>query len=312
MKKAPVKTRTSRFVDSSDEEDEPRTFRSRFVDSSDEDEPSPVAKPSGLRGKSMRTSAPIREIPKRTGVEDGDSTDLSDSDDEQPISPSLKVNKRGQNGSAAMTSNQGATLASGSVRRSGSGRSGKGVITIPPTVVNGNGNIPAIKPNQNRRGGLLSILRRKKPDPDHKVRKSDAESPARRDTPLERSRTDLAAIKHNGQATSPKLQKRNSHNASVGAWPLPAALPPTSLPPKVAEEDDMRPFTADEGDGMTGALVGVDEDGVNVINGDGGRPGVGVRRFTATGLGDVDLAAGLDGRRKKRFGKLRRLFKLDE
>ncbi|KXT11430.1 hypothetical protein AC579_9880 [Pseudocercospora musae] len=60
----------SRFVDSDDSDNEaPRrgTFRSRFVDSDDEDD-APLA--------------PVRGIPRRQGQEDGDSTDLEDSDDD--------------------------------------------------------------------------------------------------------------------------------------------------------------------------------------------------------------------------------------
>ncbi|EME85120.1 uncharacterized protein MYCFIDRAFT_211052 [Pseudocercospora fijiensis CIRAD86] len=60
----------SRFVDSDDSDDEaPRRlpFRSRFADSDDEDD---------------EPLAPVRGIPRRQGQEDGDSTDLEDSDDQ--------------------------------------------------------------------------------------------------------------------------------------------------------------------------------------------------------------------------------------
>jgi len=48
-------------------------------------------------------------------------------------------------------------------------------------------------------------------------------------------------------------------------------------------------------------------------NGDS-RPDLGTRRFTATGLADVDINGITDipGRKKKKFGKLRRMFGLDE
>ena len=58
---------SSRFADSSDEEDDPVNRRSRFADSSDEDEPVDFT--------------PVRGIPRR--IDEGDSTDLEDSSDEK-------------------------------------------------------------------------------------------------------------------------------------------------------------------------------------------------------------------------------------
>lgn len=273
--------RSSRFADSSDEEDDRPAFRSRFNDSSDEDEPAPR---SGGMAQTTH-SAPVLGIPKRLGVDDGDSSDLPDSDDEKPASAGLRLTKkRGQNGSAAATTNQGSSLAAGSLRRSGSGRE---TIQLPP--------IPApTRSTNHRKGSIMSILRRKKPDEGSKVRKSDIESAARRDTPLERSRSDLVAVRTDRPST-PKLQKR--HTANSGAWPLPV---PES-PPKIVGGDDERPFTADTSDGITGAEA----------NGST-RPEIGARRFTATGLSGVDILGADKGRKKKKFGKLRRMFRLDD
>lgn len=84
-KSKPGKKFTSRFGDSSDEDDDgpsagPRTFASRFDDSDDEDEPAQVLRP-------------VRGIPKRSGLTSGDSTDLDDSDDEaeksRPTAPPI-------------------------------------------------------------------------------------------------------------------------------------------------------------------------------------------------------------------------------
>jgi hypothetical protein len=143
----------------------------------------------------------------------------------------------------------------------------------------------------------LSILRRKKPEVNNKVRKSDAESPARRDTPLERSKSDLAALRVDRPST-PRLQKRHA------ALPLPT---PT-FPPTVLGEDE-RPFSADAGDGVGG------ETWVNGSPTDDERPEIGTRRFTATGLANVDLGLneiGRTGKKKKKFGALRRMLRLDE
>jgi len=142
----------------------------------------------------------------------------------------------------------------------------------------------------------MSILRRKKPDQGSKVRKSDLDSAARRDTPLERSRSDLAAIRQD-QPPTPKLQKRNTGNS--GSWPLAAP----ANPPKIVGGEDDRPFTADNGDGVVGAHVN------GTTNGDA-RPDIGARRFTATGLADVDLSG--QTRKKKKFPKLRKMFRLED
>ncbi len=78
---------------------------------------------------------------------------------------------------------------------------------------------------------------------------------------------------------------------------------PVSLP-KTAGGDDGRPFTADTADGVVGGELT-----------NGNEPDIGTRRFTATGLADVDMN-GLDAqgkaRKKKKFGALRRMFRLDD
>lgn len=67
----------SRFEDSDGDDDEGphKTFRSRFADSSDEDE---------LGQNTMR---PVRGIPRRHGMQDGESTELEDSSDEEKRRP---------------------------------------------------------------------------------------------------------------------------------------------------------------------------------------------------------------------------------
>jgi serine/arginine repetitive matrix protein 2 len=283
----PARHQASRFADSSDEEDARPSFRSRFVDSSDDDDEEPLPQSGGDGGgmrTSLRANQPIRGIPRRAGVADGDSSDLPDSDDERsPISPG-KLAKVRPNGSAS--THQGVALASGSLQRSGSGR---GALISPITDA-------TTRPQQARRGSFMSILRRKKVDPASKVRKADIESAARRDTPLERSRFDLQAVRRsesyqNGvRATSPKLQKK----VNGAPWPL-ADL---EAPPKIGGEDG-RPFSADA-EGTNG-------------NGETGRPDLGSRRFTATGLADGDLnaVAGKE-RKKKKFQALRNLFGLND
>ncbi|KAK2624798.1 hypothetical protein QTJ16_005991 [Diplocarpon rosae] len=276
----PVRRFASRFADSSDEEEERPSFRSRFVDSSDDDEPTTL----NPVGRKMRNNAPVRGIPKRSGIDEGDSSDLPDSDDEKP-KPSKRQNG---NASTAVSSQPSASL-----RRSGSGR---GTIGLPAAELH------LARPSDSRRGSFLSILRRKKPDATSRVHKSGAESSARRDTPLERSKSDRDALRAEAveapvAASTPKLQKRNPMSReNSGAWPL----SPTPL--SIKGGDDGRPFTADGGNGVMGGKM-VDLD----LNGDelgDGKPNLGTRRYTD------DIVSG--ERKKKKFGALRRMFRLDE
>lgn len=270
--------RSSRFADSSDE-DEPRSggFRSRFVDSSDDDEPTPiVARPISSRG------TPLRSIPRPAGYQDGDSSDLPDSDDESRPATAKSLKKSQQNGNRPSTAN--------TLQRSGSGREtlGQGTITTP------------VRAQHARRGSILSIFR-KKPDSNSKVRKYNGESPARRDTPLERSKSDLEAIK-DGRLTSRNLLKKNPRGNGA-AWPLPES-DDTGLKVPVGFEEGI-PFSADAGNG---AMGGEEKELEN-----GGRPDVGNRRFTATGLNEVDVVGGQGSqKKKKKFQVLRKMFRLDD
>jgi len=175
----------------------------------------------------------------------------------------------------------------------------------------------------------MSILRRKKADPSSKVRKSDAESPARRDTPLERSRSDLAAVRQmdsdmsgiggeRGRPMSPKLQKRNPMSReNSGTWPLPSGGTPqvSTRPPKVVSGEDGRPFTADRIDG-----VGATGNGRMETEAD--KPNISTSRYTATKLSSVDagdeaaVGVGKGGvgevGKKKKFQALRKMFRLHD
>lgn len=299
----PVSQRASRFADSSDEEDTRPAFRSRFVDSSDDDEDVlPPHAGGGFGRGTMRAGQPVRGIPRQPGVEDGDSTDLPDSDDEKPPASPGKLSKVKQNSTTLATSNQGAALASGSLRRNGSGRNAMGSPISPTTSPDG----------RSGRGNLMSILRRKKPDPSSKVRKPDIESAARRDTPLERSRSDLQAMKRNGSQHStlgsPKLQKRNN----VASWPLQDPAP-------ALINDDGRPLSVDAGDTVASAeLANVNTASVSAASAAVGgetttEPDLVTRRFTVQGLpGELNSNGTDKAAKKKKFGKLRRMFRLDD
>jgi serine/arginine repetitive matrix protein 2 len=107
---------SSRFADSSGDEDDSRTprFQSRFADS-DDDEPGDYKLPPGL--------APVRGIPRRQGDEDGDSTDLEEEVDETPLPTASAAKEMGAPAVSNSQTNghangQGATLAAGSLRDS--------------------------------------------------------------------------------------------------------------------------------------------------------------------------------------------------
>ncbi|WPH05100.1 Hypothetical protein R9X50_00800100 [Acrodontium crateriforme] len=86
---APASARSSKFksrFNDSDDEDEPKSsfFRSRFVDSDEEDGPQFIAADLTV----------VRGIPRKQGQYDGDSTDLDDSEDEDPRKAFRKRNKQ--------------------------------------------------------------------------------------------------------------------------------------------------------------------------------------------------------------------------
>ncbi|KAJ5034956.1 uncharacterized protein L3040_008223 [Drepanopeziza brunnea f. sp. 'multigermtubi'] len=286
----PTRRLASRFADSSDEEDDRPVFKSRFDDSDDSDEDAPA--PASFVGGRVRHSAPVRGISKGSGIENRDSSDLPDSDDEKS-----KITPK-QNGNS-----NGAAPSQGTIQRSGSGR---GTISLPAAT-----DFPPTKSNSRQRSSFVSnILRRKKPDAASRVQKSNAESSARQETPLERKKSDLQALRvpeKESQVSSPRLQKRNPlSRENSGAWPLPTENQPMKT------VDGGRPSTSDGGNGIV--RVGDKLADLNLSPNGSDRPGVGTRRYTATGLSEVDISAvRLQGgaRRKKKFGALRRMFRLD-
>jgi serine/arginine repetitive matrix protein 2 len=299
-------SRASRFADSSDDEDVYPSFRSRFVDTDDEeDDIVPVR-------TATKSPMSLGRTIRRTNIIDDDSSDLPDTDDEKPSHPS-KVTKDVVPPARTVTpTHAGTALASGSLRRSGSGRDFIGATTTT-SITAGAGAVA--RPNQKRRGSFMSILRRKKPDPASKVQKIDGESGARRDTPLERTRANLKAVRQDSNfslfstasgATSPKLQKRGASkgtgtSGTLENWPLASPHPDTNG----VGPNDERPFSSD----------GPDVSEKQLENGKGsavsGKSDLGTRRTTATSLAAVDLSTVIPPKKKK-FGMLRRAFRLDD
>lgn len=167
----------SRFSRDSDEEDEPKSkksssfFKSRFADSDDDEPSSPRHIPADL--------TPVRGIPRRKGQYDGDSTDLSDEEFDDPRKASRKRNKQNkpgvpnsadiENAMAAARRNLGMVETDGAPHEANQGSAlSKGSLRKPaveqaepqsPTNVQQDANIDAATPPK-RRGFMGSILRR--------------------------------------------------------------------------------------------------------------------------------------------------------
>ena len=285
----------SRFGDSSDEEETMPTQNSRFADSSDDE-------PAGL--------TPVRGIPRR--IDEGDSTDLEDSSPENTPTPS-KAKVNGTKPSLD-TKPEGVVLASGSLRVA----SGDGSTAAMGAGLQAK---KAAEKDKKKRSFFGSLGSKKRDDPS-RVREANIESPARRDTPLERSKTERLLttgtpkdervlgpssptadpvaragrppINSRTSSTqnspkSPKLQRRNTPKTLTSAngvsWPLPKT--PNGIP-------NSRPRTSD---------------GAVVSNGPG-RPDLGTRRTTVQDSLTPQKAPLTEGKaeKKKRFGMLRKAF----
>ncbi|OHE96467.1 hypothetical protein CORC01_08230 [Colletotrichum orchidophilum] len=275
----------SRFGDSSDEEEAgPSGFRSRFVDSSDEEEKPAHASASHNVPKSMRASSSAAAAamkvpsPRRDGKAE-ESPDLPDSSDEE-TSP-LPVLQKPKLSPRKISSASGRLVKSQSdghgLQQSGSPRGALMESSTTPAV--------GTRPNHERRGSFLSILRRRKDSDAGKISRPVAsESGARMDTKLERSASEISALRGTNGS---KLQKLPMEN-----WPL------------VEEtfDEEKRPMTADNNKPM-----------------DASRPTFMKRRSTNQVLTsgyheDPEGSVQLDpsGKKKKKFGTLRRMFKLDD
>ncbi|KAL9119239.1 MAG: hypothetical protein Q9187_004206 [Circinaria calcarea] len=267
-KAAPTKSSrfSSRFGDSSDEDGGAQPYDSRFADSSDEDGPAKL--PANL--------TPIRGIPKR--VDEGDSTDLEDSDDDVPRrANTAKV------ASPKSSKLEGAALASGSLRNTEPSNAGGGL-----QIENAVG-------KDKKKRSLFGGLGRKREDP--KIVKSDPEFDAHRNALLAHSKAEknmgtLASVPESPvvqspkSPKSPKLQRRNTpQRFQSDSWPLPQSpITPTS---------NGRPTTSD-----------------GVVRDTNSRPELGVRTATVQSQSN-GVVLGKKGK-KKRFPLLRKAFGLHD
>jgi serine/arginine repetitive matrix protein 2 len=160
---------TSRFGDSDEEDDaRPRVFKSRFEDSSD-DEASPVK------------YRPVRGIPRK--ADDGDSTDLEDSDDEQKTASKAKAQ----------------ALAVNTAQANGAG----GVTEMPSSPTSSTA----------KKGGFFSRFRSKKgKDPSSKSRLGG--TIAERNARLEHNQPAMDATEEENISSTRKIQREDKKQAS--------------------------------------------------------------------------------------------------
>ncbi|KAK7914460.1 hypothetical protein PG985_012163 [Apiospora marii] len=280
----------SRLRDDSSDDDSPRpAFRSRFADSSDEEDavPQPPTRPmtaGTLRGSA---TAPSRFQRSSTVMEETEKTpDLPDSGDDRSMQmPSPLASPKGAALFRPMPQPRTSSgIGTTTLNRSGSGR---GRLSEPAHA-------PLESP-KNRRSFMDGILRRnKKADQAGKVQRNGlTESAARRDTLLERNIDELRDLRGDALPGSPKLSKRRP-GSSKDSWPLPDM------------GENGRPSTADG----------------RVNGGPIARPNITGRRTTSLGLPGVDQPTGYNdkdalepenhNKKKKKFGALRRMFRLDD
>jgi serine/arginine repetitive matrix protein 2 len=246
--KAPISERvkpafSSRFADSSDEEDvgRPSRFQSRFADS-DDDEPA-YTLPQGL--------TPVRGIPKKAGEEDGDSTDLEEELDDAPApAATVPETMSGANGASngqanGKTNGEGSILASGSLRDSkhatlpsfeggGKTKAKRGFFGLGKKKT---ATAPASAPQSTRPSTDIPEATKAAsfdiPAPPLQ-RNRDQNMPL---TPIDEDKDFYASANNSPQvARSPKLQRR-----STPEWPLPH----NNIPVPPIPDDDARPMSSD-------------------------------------------------------------------
>lgn len=275
----------SRFGDDSSDEDEgdvPRRFSSRFDDSSDEDivpEPLPSSNmPKTMRGARSRNPLPSPPLPEEEELSDEQGPVRGDEDDKS---------HRVTSGPASLPHAQ----TEPSIKRS---RSGRGSL---PRADDAAGR-PA------RRSFMSSVLRRNKKQGSGAISRPERrESAARADTNLERSADELNALR------SDNVRDRADSGAS---WPLNEEVPehePTEA--ETREPDDVKgAHVMDAVNGQRSPSVLGHSKSQPTLP----RPSF-LQRRTMSHQGTIDtdiIGSDAGGKKKKKFGTLRRMFKLDE
>ena len=252
---------SSRFAESDDEDAlGPATFRSRFGDSSDE-EPEPTK------------FRPVRGIPRKT--DEGDSTDLEDSDDAEK-----DIEKRKTSAPAVLAPIDG----------------NKTTFADAP-----------VSPNTEKKGGIFGRWRSKKvKDERGKTSKLPFESQDSRQAYIEQVKTEMQK-NNKAEEQSPKparpgiLQRRSTPQRVMSDSFTSQRMPSDSwpLPPKIGED---RPFSSD----------GVPSAADSTVAGGENRPGPPERQNTSSTVRTANGTPIYSERtgKKKKFPMLRRAFGL--
>ncbi|KAI0203367.1 hypothetical protein F4808DRAFT_418442 [Astrocystis sublimbata] len=340
---------SSRFDDSSDEEAGTSAgFMSRLRDSSDEEEEQHVRPgPSSPKGvKDIRSQAraaarasvvpePLSPRPAPVPEVEEDSPDLPDSDDDvvndDPLPSPMQSPGRAR---TTFDNSQAVRPKFGAIGTSTLGRGGiTPSFTAPELTTSSSPTTP------DKRGSLFDILRRNKRagqtlGSPGKIQRSSilVDSAARRDTRLERDGEELKGLRSigGGEAptpTSPKLQKMQKRHSMVRSGSDSMATAGALRRPNSA--GNLLTSSASNSNhaigtkAMAGGIERPNMDGRRsvslgqmVLGGDEGGVGghVPVAGFEYTAASSVagGAAAGDKNAKKKKFGALRRMFKLDE
>jgi len=289
---APKSRLSSRFGDSSDEEDGAVNRRSRFADSSDEDEPD---------------FTPVRGIPRR--IDEGDSTDLEDSSDEK-VAPKPRVTQ------PQTSMSEGKALGAKSLRPVAENA------TNPASPMN-TGQQP--KDKEKKKRSFFGGLGGKKPprpepvnlstegQPRQDVLRTKADQVLGSPTPISPIQPSSPNITTNISASpqakkSPKLQRRISaqqaekiqmNRGMSDSWPLPQS-------PRGPSTPTMRPSTSD---GTPKKKGGLEPSGLGKeVIAEEARPGLGTRNDTANAAYTNGVEAVAAVGQKKKKGWLRKAF----
>lgn len=289
---APKSRLSSRFGDSSDEEDGAVNRRSRFADSSDEDEPD---------------FTPVRGIPRR--IDEGDSTDLEDSSDEK-VAPKPRVTQ------PQTSMSEGKALGAKSLRPVTENA------TSPASPMN-TGQQP--KDKEKKKRSFFGGLGGKKPprpepvnlstegQPRQDILRTKADQVLGSPTPISPIQPSSPNITSNISASpqakkSPKLQRRISaqqaekiqmNRGMSDSWPLPQS-------PRGPSTPTMRPSTSD---GTPKKKGGLEPSGLGKeVIAEEARPGLGTRNDTANTAYTNGVEAVAAVGQKKKKGWLRKAF----
>lgn len=312
---------SSRFADSSDEDAAGggAGFRSRFDDSSDDEPivPMPVKLPTShsapnasTLGRSHRHQGSVASTALPEELEESDESRektangkaMSPAPPQAEIAvrpslsldPSLRRTRSGR-GSILPSSKTAPALGSSAAVSSPVG-------TFPSLVTDDKRHSTA-----SRRSSLMSVLRRKKHDTAGGIsRPGPTESPARRDTKLERSVGQLKGIPD--EESSPVIEDGDSKFEEQIQTPLSA---PLSAPrsPKLQKRIGLIQQESREGDELKRPSTSGNI-GTRTLSGSSQQQHS--RMTYSTGAPSVDGSVTGTPTKKKRFGSLRRMFKLND